>query len=129
VIFGRRIDSSNDPSTSCITISFLVVGSMTFRREAAFAAAIFSESFPEAALEASAFWRFSRWASSSPSFWMVGTWGGRCQLISATGNGYILCFLQSKEACRNNCLCKHKKRRLKTIDSIDANYFHEIDSS
>lgn len=73
MILGRRIDSLNDPSTSCITTSFFVVGSMTFRREAALAAAIFSESFPEAALDASALCRFSRCESSAASFWIVGT--------------------------------------------------------
>jgi hypothetical protein len=71
---------------------------MTFRREAAFAAAIFSESFPEAALDASAFWRFSRSASSEASFWMVGTWGLSCQHRSAAGGSCIPCSLQNREA-------------------------------
>lgn len=82
---------------------------MTFRLEAFFAAASFAasfseSSFPEAALEASAFWSFSLSASSVASFCTVGTWS--CQLSAEIGGDRstagvsVPCCEQSKEASR-----------------------------
>jgi len=74
VILGFLIDCSKSPSTSWITTSFLVVGSTTFLLDAALAALILSDSLPDAAFDASAFWRLSLWESSVASFCIVGTW-------------------------------------------------------
>lgn len=97
---------------------------MTFRREAAFAAAIFSESFPEAALDASALWRFNRSDSSLASFWMVGTWVCQRDLLQGTAPRMAPYFLQNREAFRIDCVCKLKRERGKFENTINLTEAH-----